>query len=429
MLLLQFIILLGASHAQQFQVKWGQCGGKTWTGPTACESGLDCHYQSQWYSQCIPATNLVPSPVPTSVLMPSAPVAPFPGPVPTNLLSPMISIYDWTWDGQDAVLPPNVNSLVAFSGWSNIDNALSESANIGNTFRGDLYLSYGGGNHNGRLTETNLASLNMAIADGRLSRYAGICYDVEEGDTGLSSALEASFFIAKSHGKKILVTTSHSAPYGMADKITVMENLFTSDNIDYLSPQLYTTGLETENDYDWDGVSWEKWALSKASVVVSINDHKLYADAQAFFAEKGITVAGYIQWKQNVVHTAPLPSPTPTLIPTTASTSSKVPSGPAKCMCEFTIGCTTDSDCCAGQTCRSYGNLWTQCRENPEYTSVTESCKNTVTYPGLTFKDFGCTSDNDCCNPSAKCGSDSLCRFPDSCSHFPMTERRKNLRR
>ncbi|KAK0390505.1 hypothetical protein NLU13_0009 [Sarocladium strictum] len=34
---------------------WAQCGGVNWKGPTRCASGLRCHYQSQWYSQCIPA--------------------------------------------------------------------------------------------------------------------------------------------------------------------------------------------------------------------------------------------------------------------------------------------------------------------------------------------------------------------------------------
>ena len=34
---------------------WGQCGGKYWAGPNACQSGLRCDRQSEWYSQCMPS--------------------------------------------------------------------------------------------------------------------------------------------------------------------------------------------------------------------------------------------------------------------------------------------------------------------------------------------------------------------------------------
>ncbi|KAM3497791.1 hypothetical protein MY11210_009695 [Beauveria gryllotalpidicola] len=34
---------------------WTQCGGRTWTGPTACAEGLVCKKFGDWYSQCKPA--------------------------------------------------------------------------------------------------------------------------------------------------------------------------------------------------------------------------------------------------------------------------------------------------------------------------------------------------------------------------------------
>ncbi|KAF4437488.1 hypothetical protein F53441_13025 [Fusarium austroafricanum] len=33
--------------------RYGQCGGASWTGPTACESPYTCKAQNQWYSQCL----------------------------------------------------------------------------------------------------------------------------------------------------------------------------------------------------------------------------------------------------------------------------------------------------------------------------------------------------------------------------------------
>ncbi|KAF8887099.1 cellobiohydrolase I-I [Infundibulicybe gibba] len=35
------------------QVKYGQCGGQGWAGPTVCASGSTCTFSSQWYSQCL----------------------------------------------------------------------------------------------------------------------------------------------------------------------------------------------------------------------------------------------------------------------------------------------------------------------------------------------------------------------------------------
>lgn len=33
--------------------KWGQCGGKGWTGSGTCVSGSTCKYSNDWYSQCL----------------------------------------------------------------------------------------------------------------------------------------------------------------------------------------------------------------------------------------------------------------------------------------------------------------------------------------------------------------------------------------
>jgi len=33
---------------------FGQCGGKSWNGPTCCESGCHCRSEGEWYSQCAP---------------------------------------------------------------------------------------------------------------------------------------------------------------------------------------------------------------------------------------------------------------------------------------------------------------------------------------------------------------------------------------
>ncbi|KAK4221801.1 glycoside hydrolase superfamily [Podospora fimiseda] len=35
------------------QVRWGQCGGQGWNGPTRCQSPYTCTYSNPWYSQCL----------------------------------------------------------------------------------------------------------------------------------------------------------------------------------------------------------------------------------------------------------------------------------------------------------------------------------------------------------------------------------------
>ncbi|KAG8913733.1 hypothetical protein FRC02_005328, partial [Tulasnella sp. 418] len=40
-----------------------QCGGSGYTGETECDPGLDCVFQNEWYSQCLPGSG---NPAPSS---------------------------------------------------------------------------------------------------------------------------------------------------------------------------------------------------------------------------------------------------------------------------------------------------------------------------------------------------------------------------
>lgn len=90
-----------------------------------------------------------------------------------------------------------------------------------------------------------------------------------------------------------------------------------------------------------------------------------------------------------------------------------------QCMCEYSSGCLSDSDCCSGLICFDHG-LFSQCIEDPSYalkeTLPNPSCKSVATHCDITEQDFGCVSDSDCCNPSAKCGTDGMCNFPETCT-------------
>ena len=190
---------------------------------------------------------------------------------------------------------------IAFNGWADVYSAISDSAAVQPRLPGAKYLSIGGGNSNGRFTAASLDSLTAAIGAGSISAagYDGIVWDIEEGDAGLSAAFAASFAAAKAQGLATLVTTSHSAPYGIDDAAALMSGFFGDANIDYLSPQLYSTGEETENEYnELQGVSWADYVGCEAKVVPSIVTGSMYSDAQSYFAGKGVATSGYVQWAQ-----------------------------------------------------------------------------------------------------------------------------------
>ena len=65
-----------------------------------------------------------------------------------------------------------------------------------------------------------------------------------------------------------------------------------------MSPQLYSTGYETVNDYTAVGTPWSSYATTKAAVVPSIVAASYYADAVTYFAKQGVTLQGYVQWSQ-----------------------------------------------------------------------------------------------------------------------------------
>jgi hypothetical protein len=209
--------------------------------------------------------------------------------------------YYWqTWETKYAA-PSNTNMGIAFSGWVNMKPALSESSQVKEKLPGFQMFSIGGGNNNGYFTSSSLISLDAAISGGSLAGYDGIVYDIEKGDSGLTSNFAASFALAKSKGLMVVVTVSHSAPYGVDDGATLMRSFFSNPDIDYISPQLYTTGEETSNDYETSkGVSWSEYASAKAAIAPSIVIASLYEDAQQQFSTYGITTYGYIQWQQTV---------------------------------------------------------------------------------------------------------------------------------
>lgn len=206
--------------------------------------------------------------------------------------------WNWTWSSSTET-PAGTNLGIAFSGWADVSKAVSQSAHVKDHLPGQKFLSLGGGAEDtGAFSQAFLQQIDQAIADGTFEGYDGLAYDIEVGASGLADDFAQSFATAKASGLKVLVTISHSAPYGIADGAALMHGFFSDSNIDYISPQLYTTGKETSNDYADPALSWSAYADSKALIIPSIVSANLYDDAVAYFEQRGITLAGYIQWQQ-----------------------------------------------------------------------------------------------------------------------------------
>jgi len=217
----------------------------------------------------------------------------------TSAPSSVVGFFWWSWDTSTPSWPSGTNLGVAFSGYADPGSALSSSSSIRNSLPGTKYICLGGGNSAGGWTSAILSSVTSSCNSNAFSGYQGIVFDVEQGDSGLASAFETAFSAAKGSGLLVLVTISHSAPYGFSDASTLMSDFLGSSHIDYISPQLYTTGTETSNDYSTaGGVGWNQYQSSRAKIVPGIVTSSLYASAQSFFSGQGVTLSGYVQWAQ-----------------------------------------------------------------------------------------------------------------------------------
>eukprot|EP00494_Astrolonche_serrata_P029074 UN29341 len=83
-----------------------------------------------------------------------------------------------------------------------------------------------------------------------------------------------------------------------------MRDVLDNPNVQYVSNQLYTSGYEGSPDLGfYDGLNWDQYKSYKVKngwkFVPSLVDTSHYAATKSFFESNyGLTVDGYVQWKQ-----------------------------------------------------------------------------------------------------------------------------------
>lgn len=210
-----------------------------------------------------------------------------------------IGMWFQTWDAGNN-LPEGINLGIAYSGWPDLASALRDSDPIFETLPQSKILTLGGGADTGNWTADILNTNTQSINEGLLPLgYDGVMFDIEQGDAGLLEAFEQCFASIKQIGKKVYVGVSHSGPYGFPDTETLMTGIFASNNIDGLSPMLYSAPTPPySNNYDaGGGIAWAQWQTTSIPIIPSIPIASLYPDAQQWFKDNlNITLDGFIQW-------------------------------------------------------------------------------------------------------------------------------------
>lgn len=277
----------------------------------SCNAPDNC-YHSNWAVPCSNASDQAaceasggdwsgsgPTPSPAPQPTPTPTPAPPPAPPPAPITGDVIGYWDKTW--APGAAPTGANLGVAFNGWADPSQALSDSASVMNELTGTKYISIGGGNANGSFSLKRLQDLEGLINAGSFVGWHGIALDVEEcSETGLASAFLKVTAAAKAKGFETMVTVSHSAPYGCTDASDLMRTFLADSNTDYMSPQLYSSGAESSPDFAETtdaGVPWSQYVGLSSKLIPSIVDETHYSAITDFFAALEVPVAGYVQWK------------------------------------------------------------------------------------------------------------------------------------
>jgi len=228
----------------------------------------------------------------------------------------IVGYYSWNW-GAGSTGPSGANAGAAFTGYTDVKTAIDYypegAAWCCPALVGKKYLTLGGGNEAGLFDAESLSKIGISAEYIKsTTSYEGVIFDVEivKGSSGvIVPAFAQAFKAMKEQGLIVGVTTSHSAPYETDTPnvaVDLVKNWVKDSNIDFLSPQLYSSGLEGAPDFAETsnckdaGCTWDLYVGMVPKMVPSLVEESHYVATKTFFANMGITTEGFFQWRQVV---------------------------------------------------------------------------------------------------------------------------------
>ena len=214
-----------------------------------------------------------------------------------------IGYYAPTW-GMGSIGPDEATVGVAFSGWNTVETALAESSGV--ELKGTHYLSLGGASEQGTFNPETVAKMGDDCGMIKEAGYEGVVFDVEvtRGGQKLVDTLEETFKKCKDADLLVMVTTSHTAPTGVSlgsIRLDLIDSWVKSENVDIISPQLYTWGGEEEPEFDstWpcDDCKFSRYKGSKAQFMPSVVNGEHMKAVKKYFDKLHIPVSGFFQWQ------------------------------------------------------------------------------------------------------------------------------------
>eukprot|EP00494_Astrolonche_serrata_P028902 UN29169 len=150
------------------------------------------------------------------------------------------------------------------------------------------------------------------------------------------------FAATKEKNLEVFVTISHSAPYDCPNKVQMTRDILGNADVDYASPQLYTSGYETVPDTGfYDGLDWAEYGDFQATngwkFLPSIVDTSHFATTESYYDAYTVIVDGYVQWAQVAEECPDCP------LQCGSCTACYVPGWGSPCMSEI-----NEADCLAG---------------------------------------------------------------------------------
>ena len=208
-----------------------------------------------------------------------------PEPEPPTPPDEIKGYYSWNWETR-SYGPSGANVGVAFTGYVDVAKAVAlyvfgTNPDLVPSYLGKPYITIGGGNEYGNFTVDALTNITNSF-DLITPDYSGIIFDVEiaNGASDLVVAFQETFKAAKAKDLQVGVTLPHTAPT-VTDTPQIAIDLVTSwvqdENIDFISPQLYSVGNETLPNFGYTAqcnpdCSWDLYKGLTPKFVPSIVD-------------------------------------------------------------------------------------------------------------------------------------------------------------